>query len=246
MELFISHIFFKENFLDLDFIKKYFDGIELRGERLIKDYETFDFSKFQKKNIGTIVHSTFENIDISSPNEWERTKSVREVEKSVPIAKRLNSKYVVVHPSGKLKDNIPREESLKRSLKSLLEIRETAKIFNVELLVENLPLGYLGSEEMELKYLVDNGFKICFDFGHSLLTFENPLKTVEKFKDYIKVLHLHSNDRKSDKHDFVKEDFVMYEDLIEKMPKDIFVVIETKEEKKDNVLEFLNGYRYKK
>lgn len=246
MELFISHIFFKENFLELDFVSKHFDGIELRGERLIKGYETFDFLKFQKKNIGTIVHSNFENIDISSSNEWERVKSVREVEKTIPIAKKLNSMYVVIHPSGKLKDVRSREESLKNSLKSLLEIKETAKIFNVELLVENLPSGYLGSDELELKYFVDKGFKLCFDFGHSLLTFKNPLETVEKFKDYIKVLHLHSNDRKSDKHDFVKVDFDMYKEVMGKMSDDIVVVIETNEEKKDNVMEFLNGYPYKK
>ncbi|MEO0289395.1 MAG: sugar phosphate isomerase/epimerase [candidate division WOR-3 bacterium] len=246
MKFFISHIFFKENDFDFDFISKYFDGIELRGDRLIKDYDIFNFNLFKGKNLNLLIHSTFENIDISSMNEWERVRSIREVEKTIPIAKKLDIRYAIVHPSSKLKDENTRIESLKKSLESLLEIRETGKIFGVEVLVENLPSGYLCSYEKEMGFFVDNGFGLCFDFGHSLLTFKEPFKVVEKFKEHIKVLHLHSNDRIADQHNFLKEDFEIYKDVLNIISKNTVVVIETKNDKKNIVLEFLSEYSNKK
>lgn len=246
IKFFISQIFFKENDIDFDFIFKYFDGVELRGDRLIKDYDILNFDSFKKENVKYLIHSTFEKIDISSMNEWERMRSVREVEKSIPIAKRLDIKNVIVHPSSKLNDEFPRRESLKRSLESLIEIKETGKIFDVNILVENLPSGYLCSDEKEIGFFIDNGFDLCLDFGHALLTFKEPLKVVEEFKEHIKVLHLHSNDKISDQHNFLKEDFEVYNEVLKKCSKDIIVVIETKEDKKDVILEFLSEYTDKK
>lgn len=246
MKFFISHIFFKENNFDIDFISNYFDGIELRGDRLIKDYDTFNFDIFKKENLTCLIHSTFENIDISSFNEWERVRSVREVEKSIPISKKLNVKNVIVHSSSKLNDENKRIESLKKSLDSLIEIKETGKIFGVEILVENLPSGYLCNNEKEIQFFIDNGFNLCFDFGHSLLTFKEPLKILENFKDHIKVLHLHSNDKKIDQHNFLKEDFEIYENVIDKVSNHTTVVIETKDDKKNIVLEFLSEHSNKK
>ncbi|MEO0234725.1 MAG: sugar phosphate isomerase/epimerase [candidate division WOR-3 bacterium] len=246
MKIFISQIFFKENDFDFDFISKYFDGIELRGDRLIKDYDIFNFDLFKNKKFNLLIHSTFENIDISSLNEWERVKSIREVEKSIPIAKKLNIKYAIVHPSSKVKDENARMENLKKSLESLIEIKETGKIFGVEVLVENLPLGYLCSYEKEISFFIDNGFDLCFDFGHSMLTFKEPFEIVEKLKEHIKVLHLHSNDRNADQHNFLKQDFEIYKNILNIVSKDTTVVIETKDDKKNIVLEFLSEYSNKK
>jgi sugar phosphate isomerase/epimerase len=246
IKFFISQIFFKGNDFDYDFVLKYFEGIELRSDRLIKDYDLLNFDSFKKENLNFLIHSTFENIDISSMNQWEREKSIREVEKSIPIAKRLNIRYAVVHPSSKLNRESTRIESLKKSLESLIEIKETGKIFDVEILVENLPSGYLCSYEKEIKFFIDNGFDLCFDFGHSLLTFKEPLKIFEEFKEHIKVLHLHSNDRITDQHNFLKQDFEIYKDILNKISRDTFVVIETKDDKKNIVLEFLSEYTDKK
>lgn len=242
-KFFISQIFFK-NFLDDPIISfKKIVGLELRGENLIKDYDSLNFEVFKNLKKEIIVHSSIEKVNIESLNEWERVRSIREIEKSVPISNHLGAKYLIVHPSGKV-SNENRKKAVENSLKSLNEIKEFAKLFEVQVLVENLPFSYLADNFNEMKIFVDNGFDICFDLGHSILTDDDPLVLIKSLRDKIKVLHFHSNDKKDDLHLFRKEDFNLYENVLKLIDEETIVVFEFKNENdnRKNMMEFLNEY----
>ncbi len=242
-KFFISQIFFKNSLDDPIISLKKIVGLELRGDDIIRDFDSLNFEVFKNLKKEIIIHSSIENVNIESLNEWERVKSVREVEKSIPISNHFNAKYLIVHPSGKVV-NENRKKALENSLKSLNEIKEFAKLFEVQILVENLPFSYLADSFSEMKIFVDNGFDICFDLGHSILTCDDFLNLVKSLKDKIKILHFHSNDKKNDLHLFRKEDFKLYENVLKLIDEETIVVFEFKDEKENrkNMMEFLNEY----
>ena len=152
------------------------------------------------------MHSFINNADISSEDKWTRTKSVRELEKSVAASSRLKSKYVVAHLSWILNEQSDRGKLLKNSLSSIVEARDLAEKMNVEILCENLLPNMLFSREDEAKAVVDSGFSLCFDLGHAVISKIDPYEFCRTFKKQIKLVHAHFNNSVKDTHSFIKNE----------------------------------------
>jgi len=159
------------------------------------------------------IHMPMKSVDISCLEEYNRVRSVREVEKTVLAAYRLDAPLIVVHPGGMCRDISKREERLKNSIVSLTEIAEFCNQWNVKLTIENTPPGRIGDSWIEIKKIIDelesDSVGICLDIGHHLLNNDNrendkiSLDLEEKLgelKTRILHIHIHDNDGKEDLH----------------------------------------------
>ena len=208
----ISSIYFNGNEINFSFVRESgFKNMELRCDDILQNDDPDEIEKVKRILIKnsmklTSLHSFFREVDISSEDKWLRMKSVREIEKSIIVASRLQCPYIIAHLSAKLQNNISKDKLMKNSFESIKEAIETAKRMNVRILLENLPLSMLLSGIDEINNVIDAGYKLCFDLGHALMTAIDPIKFCLDYKEKISVVHVHFNDGKTDSHSFFKTD----------------------------------------
>ncbi|MCD6400161.1 TIM barrel protein [candidate division WOR-3 bacterium] len=99
-------------------------------------------------------------INTGDGDEWNRIRSVREVEKCILIAQKIEAKSIILHPSESL-NNV---ELVKKSLR---EIKGFSAEYGVEILIENTFPGKYGSDLEDIKELSSEfGVGVCFDTSH--------------------------------------------------------------------------------
>lgn len=172
--------------------------------------------KFKKRsnhlNISVkAVHMPVNGVDISHLEEYDRIKSIREVEKTVLTAYKLGAEMVIVHPGGICNNLAVRKKKLEQCLHSLKEIVKFCEQWNIKLALENTPPGSLGDDWEEIRVILDkissNYLGICLDTGHYLLyqhcfigeEFDLEKKPIDWQKNLLHV-HIHDNDGKRDLH----------------------------------------------
>lgn len=187
-------------------------GIDSRTDNII-DNDNLDLLeqyenavKKYKLNIVS-VHAPFKNQDISSEDEHFRKKSIRNIEKSILIADRLQASYVTVHCSGKIENNADNKKLLENAIKSLDEIKIMADVNDITLLVENTIENMICHSIDEMKYIAEKGFSLCFDYGHANIISGDPTKFYNAIKDDVKIIHFHTNNGKKDEHNFDEQIF---------------------------------------
>lgn len=191
----------KDVFSGIEMIaKSTFRFVEIRCEKGHFDYEDEKELKklkmiLKKKSLkGTSLHPPLW-INPASADDWLRTKSVRETEKIILVAKRLNIPKIILHP-GKNHGNI------ENASLSLSEIVSFAEEWNTEIILENTFPDNFGSRIDELKTLSDKfNLPVCIDTSHCSAK-ENLLnKFILTFNDKIKHLHISDSRMKgSDDH----------------------------------------------
>lgn len=202
----------------LSYLKKNdIDNIEIRPKeghfhpQNIKDLLRIKKRLIQTGIIVKAIHMPLNGVDISHPQQYERIKSVREVEKAVLMAYHLEVGLVVVHPGGKASDSKDRENRLNLSIESLKEITEFAENWNIRITLENTLPGRIGDKWEEIKQIIESmsytGLGICFDSGHHLLNYPETgqgrldlNKIPIDWQKYLWHLHIHDNDGKRDLH----------------------------------------------
>ncbi len=154
---------------------------------------------FEEKNIQIAgIHAPDRNVDIGSDDEWERNRSLREVEKSIVTCHYLGGKYIVLHPGTDTNFEIT-ENSIKA-------LKEFADEWNIEIYLENMPPYKNGFWSDRFLEIVENtGIYICIDSGHLLLQGVKIEDIEDKIDGLVKHIHLHNNDGESDKHWGVKK-----------------------------------------
>ncbi len=183
-----------------------FRKIEIRAELEHWDYDEPDniekIKKLCRKSGLTILslHAPM-SAQISSPDEYDRVKSLREVEKTILIANRLGAAFVVIH-SDTLNDF---EKNLKiDSLKiSLQELSYFAQRWNTVPLLENLMPPRLASSPMEILGFLDfmeDSAGLCLDLGHLRISGFSFNDLTHEFYSRVKTVHLNDNDGKNDRH----------------------------------------------
>lgn len=214
-----------------------FDFAEARCEDILPDDDPAVIDSIKdslRKNSLKLssVHSFWRSVDISSADRWTRVKSLREVEKAVITASRLSCNFVIAHLSGKLQENADREMLLKNAFASFDEAKRFAKEFNVEILAENLPKGYLLSAEAEIEEAFSRGINLCFDIGHARESGIDPLSFCKKHSGRIKAAHMHFNDGKSDSHNAFRDglDDELFKNTTSLLDDNAFVILEMKPE----------------
>jgi len=176
-----------------------FPLIELMGERRFlfieircksghfdyEDIETIKKLKATLKRAGVTplaLHPP-DWIDIGSQNEWERMRSVREVEKCILVAEKLRIQRIILHPA-----NSTTEISIIRE--SLDEIIPFSEEWGVEVVLENPFPPKTGSDLETLKALSD-GYKvgICLDTSHLFANGVKEYSFIRGISGLIKELH---------------------------------------------------------
>jgi sugar phosphate isomerase/epimerase len=177
-----------------------FDGIERIGKSSFKFVEIscekrhFDYedkskikklkSMLKKKSLSGISLHPPIWVDIANREEWTRMKSLREVEKVILVAKRLNIPRIILHPGKK-------DSHIERAIESLTELTDFADEWGTKILLENNIPGNLGSRIDELQTISDKfNLPICVDTSHASAK-ENILnKLLDLFENRIDHFHL--------------------------------------------------------
>lgn len=139
----------------------------------------------------------------------ERAERMEKMKKTILATSFLGCKYWVIHPIMPFTHNTPSdkaEETWQLNLTFMREILAFAKEKGVTVCFENMPFKQLPiSKPKEILKFVreinDDNFKICLDTGHVAVYEDLDLAdTVRELGSEIKVLHVHDNDGKFDRH----------------------------------------------
>jgi len=194
--------------------KSSFKLVEIRCEEGHFSYEDKAEIKKLKKMLkgeslsGISVHPPVW-VDIANTEEWTRMKSLREVEKVILVANRLNIPRIILHP-GKSDGDI------EKASESLSELASFADEWGTEIILENTIPGNFGSGIEELKIISDKfNLPICIDTSHASAK-ENILnRLLGLFEDRIKHFHLSDSMMKgSDDHLIPYEGKIVWEPIV--------------------------------
>ncbi|MFO8061974.1 MAG: sugar phosphate isomerase/epimerase [bacterium] len=189
-----------------EYIGEAADKVELRVSDMIESDSPDNIDAIRdearKYSVDIIsVHAPFHKTDISCLNTYERKRSIRNIEKAVVIAGRLQARYTVLHISTPINDN-DRDKRWNNAFDSLAEINETAQRYKIELLIENTLPGRLFYDREGFEKITDSGYSICLDTGHALISGLNLTDIYRSFKAHIPLMHIHTNSGSHDSHSF--------------------------------------------
>ncbi|MCK4233437.1 sugar phosphate isomerase/epimerase [candidate division WOR-3 bacterium] len=197
-----------------------FDGLELRLKEPHFDHnEDREIKELGKraKSAKIKIYSLHapSGIDLSSVNEWDRVRSVREVEKAVVIANRIGADYVIIHPGEGRSEG---EKQLRMFKNSMDEIVEFAEDWGTLILIENTLPGRIGDTPEEivtiLKMYEKSNIGFCLDTSHLNLLGLKMSDIIEPLGNYIKEVHVSDNQGKKDDHTLPYEGNVDWEDFL--------------------------------
>jgi len=139
-----TKILWETNLIDsLRLIKeKGYDGAEIWVDQIQRDIKEINWFKKYLKQLGLEVtlHSPNNDLNLSSTNNEIRTISIKQIEKSIKLASKLDIKIVTVHPGRKTssRDNLAQIWELQ--LDSFNQLVKTAEEYGVFLGIENMEL----------------------------------------------------------------------------------------------------------
>ncbi len=186
------------------------NGVEIRTDAVIADnnnelLEEY-YSVINRNLINVIsVHAPFKGQNISSNDEYIRRRSIRDIEKSILIAEKLDARYLIIHASD-INADIS-NSSDKTLIHSLNELHNEADKHDIEILVENTLPGMMLYNKEHMISIASLGFKLCFDWGHANISCDDSFDFYDSIKEYVKIIHYHSNDGKNDMHCFNAGEF---------------------------------------
>lgn len=196
------------------------DGLELRMKEAHFDFnedrEIEDLKRIARKAKTRIISLHVpSDIDLCDADEWNRVRSVREVEKGIVIAQRLGAEFVVIHPGERRINEVAQMEKLTMSLE---ETAQFGKEWNVQVLVENTQPGKIGDTPEEIERIV-NWFEAprlgwCLDTSHMNLCGIKMGKALERLGSRLVEVHVSDNGGKRDDHTIPGEGNIDWEDLL--------------------------------
>jgi sugar phosphate isomerase/epimerase len=191
-----------------------FKFVEIRCEKGHFNYEDKGEIKklkmiLKKKSLkGISLHPPLW-VDIANSEEWMRVKSLREVEKIILVANRLNVPRIILHPGKGTGD-------IEKASESLSEVVSFADEWGLEIILENTFPNDFGSGIDELKICSDKfNLPVCIDTSHASAR-ENILnRLLDLFEDRIKHFHLSDSMMKgSDDHLIPCEGKIVWEVVV--------------------------------
>ncbi len=198
----------------------FFDGLELRLKESHFDYnenrEIKELTKKAKKEkIKIISLHAPSSIDISSSDEWDRVRSIREVQKAVVIANRIGAEFIVVHPGEKRYDGDTQFRMLKSSLDEIIDF---AKGWEIPVLIENTQPGKIGDNLKEIVKIIDmydtKYTGTCLDTSHLNLCGMCMGDAIQQLGGCVKEVHVSDNKGKKDDHALPYEGTFDWDDFL--------------------------------
>jgi len=198
-----TKILWKTNLIDgLKLIKeKGYDGAEIWIDQIQRDIKEIGCLKkyLEQLELEITLHSSNNDLNLSSTNNQIRKISVKQVEESIKLASELGLKIITIHPGRKTssKDNLDYIWELQ--LDSFSQLVNTAEEYHIFLGIENMELR---AKEMiifpkDINRLISSlqskNVGITLDLAH--------IATIGNFdvKEYIselqkKIIHVHLSD----------------------------------------------------
>lgn len=197
-------------------------------------------------NIPFIIHAPHFRNGVNLAKTEQIEENLKKAQEAQRFADELNAKYIIFHPgiAG--------------------DIKETARQLNIindsRILIENKPHFTIlndgsvcnGNSPEEIKFVLENtnaGF--CLDIGHCFCSANakdiQPFEYLKQFLELKPVLfHLVDNDFSSsiDKHWHFGEGNFDVEKILNILPKDAKITLETYKNSKDNLDDFINDVEY--
>ncbi len=137
------------------------------------------------------IHAPYQ-LDISSLDESERKKAVRECEICIDAASELGIKIMVVHPGYGDADEGKMDRMVDMVLKSMDLLSRHALDRGVKLAVENLEARSRVLLERILESLPEDHIGLCYDTGHENEIGES-FQILQKFGHRLFTTHIHDN-----------------------------------------------------
>lgn len=150
-----------------------FSLIEVRMEKPHWDYDNLDEIKklqdlLNEISVEVISFHAPMWACISNPDNYERVKSLREIEKAILLSERFNSKNVVIHADGYSDCSLSLK--LQTIRKSMDELVDFARDYDIRILIENLFSPRITSEPEQILSIIDlyseKEAGMCLDLGH--------------------------------------------------------------------------------
>ena len=148
------------------------------------------------------IHIPFgKSLDISSVDENDRQRIVKELISLIDLCSNLRPSKYIIHPSAEPIADSERKIRMEKSITSLKELNKFVKDKGANLAVECLPRTCLGNSSDEILYLVNSigdGIEVCFDTNHLLK--EKPEIFASKVGKYISTVHISDYDGIDERH----------------------------------------------
>lgn len=186
------------------------DGV--LGDKTEEEYEAMVLSdKALADEAGVTIHQIHGHWVYPPHDETEELRRERAefMKRSIRLAGKIGCKNWVIHmlmPFGANDCGIDDEAFLKINLDFFRELLPYAKENGVTICLENMPMEQLTysttAKTLEIIRMInDESFKLCFDTGHEAI-FGGVGDAVRLAGKNLRVLHVHDNDGKSDRHMF--------------------------------------------
>jgi sugar phosphate isomerase/epimerase len=174
------------------------------------DLETVKKAAAKIKELGLepfSFHAPFaENIDITSLEENERQRSIKEILMAAEAAAHLEVFHFVIHPGPEKEKKPPVEEHfhrLENAAEALNQVSKQCLSHGMTLILENMLPHHLFGHTSDLMWIMGaiegRNVGICLDTGHAHLS--GDLYTVTyKLSGHLKMVHAADNRGKNDDH----------------------------------------------
>ena len=142
----------------------------------------------------------FEEIDISSPDETLRLKSVEHMSRLILKNGSAGIPHFILHCSGETIVVEERRAHMEQAVKSLKTLADVAASVNAQILIEDLPRTCLGRSSWDILQLLkaDDRLGVCFDTNH--LLGEEIVDFVKKVGKKIVSTHISDYDAWNERH----------------------------------------------
>jgi len=155
------------------------------------------------------LHAPFTGLDVSSPDEKLRKRSIQQILGAMEAAERLGCGHVIVHPGSGKYDQRDHYDKAKRLLaKSTEELVKGAEERGLTLALENMLAsrdGFrVGTRAAELREVIESlsagNTGICLDTGHAHYNGLEAWMETRDAGDLLTDLHVNDNDGSKDEH----------------------------------------------
>jgi len=177
------------------------------GPHYIRDDECLSFIREMRSQLGIelSMHAPYAAVNIAATNPLSRSFSWKIVLESVEHARKLDCKFLVIHPG--LKDAFTYifaelREPILESIAFLARVKDMCMDYGITPLIENLSSHravLMSPSDFKKFFGAVNGFRMALDIPHAVIA---GLLTnyIECLSDHIRYLHLSNNDGKRDMH----------------------------------------------
>jgi len=159
----------------------------------------------KEKGFELTLHAPFVDMNIASPNPILRRTVLKQLEKSIQYASRLDCQLLVFHPGKRtgISEFYPGLD-WKLNLDSMCHLLDVAKRYSIEISVENIPEPFpflMKSVEDFSRFYneFDGDIGFTLDVGHANIGHQ-VLEFIERFPEKIVHVHVSDNDGAYDFH----------------------------------------------